>query len=115
MEPTNRPLESEAYVMDEKDRSIVVLDAPSNLGLAPPRPGVEPGCRGLASALRNRGIVERIGAEDGGTVTPPPYAPDVDPATGVRNGEALRSYSMDLAGRIEGLVRAGYFPLVLGG
>jgi arginase len=97
------------------NRDIVVVDAPSNLGLAPPRPDAEPGCRGLASALRSRGIVGRIGAEDGGTVTPPPYAPDVDPATGVRNGEALRSYSMDLAGRIEGLVRAGYFPLVLGG
>ena len=41
--------------MDEKDRTIVVVDAPSNLGLAPPRPGAEPGCRGLASALRDRG------------------------------------------------------------
>jgi hypothetical protein len=82
MEPTNRPLESEAYVMDEKDRSIVVLDAPSNLGLAPPRPGAEPGCRGLASALRDRGILGRIGAKEGGRIDPPPYSADVDPRHG---------------------------------
>ena len=115
MEPTNRPLESEAYVMDEKDRSIVVLDAPSNLGLAPPRPGAEPGCRGLASALRDRGILGRIGAKEGGRIDPPPYSADVDPVTGVRNGEALRVFSMNLAERIESFVRAGTFPVVLGG
>jgi arginase len=100
--------------MDEQDRRIVVVDAPSNLGLAPPRPGAEPGCRGLASTLRNRGIVGRIGAEDGGRVAPPPYSPDVD-ATGIRSGEALRTYSMALAKRIESFVCAGSFPLVLGG
>ncbi len=115
MEPTIRPLESEAYVMDEKDRSIVVVDAPSNLGLAPPRPGAEPGCRGLASALRDRGILGRIGAKEGGRIDPPPYSADVDPATGVRNGEALRVFSMNLAVRIESFVRAGTFPVVLGG
>ncbi len=101
--------------MDKKDRSIVVVDAPSNLGLAPPRPGAEPGCRGLASSLRDRGIVARIGAKDGGRVTPPPYSPDVDPATGVRSGEALRAYSMELAQTVDALVRDGSFPVVLGG
>jgi arginase len=101
--------------MDEKDRTIVVVDAPSNLGLAPPRPGAEPGCRGLASALRDRGILSRIGAKEGGRIDPPPYSPDVDPATGVRNGEVLRAFSMDLAERIESFVRAGSFPVVLGG
>ena len=101
--------------MDEKDRTIVVVDAPSNLGLAPPRPGAEPGCRGLASALRDRGILSRIGAKEGGRIDPPPYSPDVDPATGVRNGEALRAFSMALAERIESFVRAGSFPVVLGG
>ena len=101
--------------MDEQGRRIVVVDAPSNLGLAPPRPGAEPGCRGLASALRDQGIVGRIGAEDGGGVTPPPYSPDVDPGTGVRNGEALRAFSMDLAEKVGALVYADFFPMVLGG
>jgi arginase len=37
------------------------------------------------------------------------------PVTGVRNGEALRVFSINLAERIESFVRAGTFPVVLGG
>ena len=92
-----------------------MVDAPSNLGLAPPRPGAQPGCRGLASALRGRGILGRIGAKEGGKIDSPPYSPDVDPATGIRNGGALRAFSMDLAESIESFVRDGSFPVVLGG
>jgi arginase len=101
--------------MDERGRSIVVVDAPSNLGLAPPRPGAEPGCRGLASALRGRDILGRFGAKEGGKIESPPYSPDVDPATGIRNGGALRAFSIDLAESIESFVRDGSFPVVLGG
>ena len=101
--------------MDERGRSIVVVDAPSNLGLAPPRPGAEPGCRGLASALRGRDILGRIGAKEGGKIDCPPYSPDVDPATGIRNGGALRAFSIDLAESMESFVRDGSFPVVLGG
>jgi arginase len=38
-------------------RNIVVLDAPSNLGLRPPAPGTVPGCYKLAGALREQRIV----------------------------------------------------------
>lgn len=95
--------------------SVVVVDAPSNLGLRPPQEGREPGVRGLASALRERDLVLRLGAEDGGGLTPPPYSPEVEPETGTRNGEAVRRFSMGLAGRIGTLLRSGRFPLVLGG
>jgi arginase len=94
--------------------TVVVVDAPSNLGLSPPEEGREPGVRRLASALRGRGIVTRLGAEDGG-VTPPPYSPLLEPATGTRNGEAIRGFSLDLAERVGTVVRGGRFPLVLGG
>jgi arginase len=95
--------------------SVVVVDAPSNLGLSPPEAGTEPGVRGLAPALRARGIVARLGAEDGGGLAPPPYSPVIEPATGTRNGEALRGFALDLAGRVADLVGSGRFPLVLGG
>ena len=95
--------------------SIVVVDAPSNLGLSPPEEGREPGVRGLASALRERDLVYRLGAEDGGGLTPPPYSPEVEPTTGTRNGEAIREFSRDLAGRVGAIVRSGKRPLVLGG
>jgi arginase len=38
-------------------RNLVVLDAPSNLGLRPPVPGTVPGCHKLAGALREQRIV----------------------------------------------------------
>ncbi len=95
--------------------SVVVVDAPSNLGLSPPEAGREPGVRGLASALRARAIVARLGAEDGGGLAPPPYSPEIERATGTRNGEAIRGYALDLAGRVVDVVGSGRFPLVLGG
>jgi arginase len=96
-------------------RRLAVLDAPSNLGLRPPRAGAEPGVRGMARALRRAGLLARLGAEDAGEVPAPPYAPDLDPALGVRNGAAIRRYSGALAARLGELLGAGVFPVVLGG
>jgi arginase len=97
------------------NRPITVIDAPSNLGLKPPVPGREPGVKGLARALREAGIVAGLNATDGGAVVPPPYAPDIDPATGVRNSQALGEYAIALAERVGHLLGEGSFPLVLGG
>src|ERR671915_711921 len=101
--------------MDREGRSIEVVAAPTNVGLSPPGPGREPGVRGLAFALRANGMVSRLGATDGGAVASPPYRPEIDPWTGVRNGEALRSFSLDLAERVRAVVQEGKFPFVLGG
>ena len=101
--------------MDEEGRSIVVVDAPTNVGLSPPGPGREPGVCALASALRVNGIVSRLGAADGGAVKSPQYKPEIDPSTGVLGGEALRSFSLDLAELVGAVVQEGKFPFVLGG
>lgn len=94
---------------------IVVVDAPSNLGLRPPAPGVEPGARKLATTLRSFGLVDRLGARDGGRVDAPPYSPQPDAATGFRNGTALAAYSAKLAERLGALIGGDAFVLVLGG
>jgi arginase len=94
---------------------VVVLDAPSVLGLRPPAPGKVPGCWRLPGALRRHGLVERLGAADAGRVEPPPYRPEIDPATGVRNGDTMPGYSVALADRLQRLLDTGAFPLVLGG
>ncbi|MFB7368717.1 arginase family protein [Streptomyces sp. NPDC056222] len=97
-------------------RNIVALDAPSNLGLRPPAPGTVPGCYKLAGALRENRIVQRLGALEGGVVVPPRYdRGDWQEGDGVFNAAALATYTRTLADRIEGHVRAGDFPLVLGG
>src|SRR5689334_23222053 len=68
---------------------IALLDAPSNLGLRPPRPGVEPGVVGLPDALRATGLPDRLDVRDMGRVLAPAYSPDDEPVTGFRNGLAL--------------------------
>jgi arginase len=85
------------------------------LGLRPPAPGRVPGARRLPEALRGNRLVERLRAADAGRVDPPPYSPEIDPATGVRNGAAIPAYSAALADRLVALLGAGAFPLVLGG
>ncbi|MEU4199089.1 arginase family protein [Streptomyces sp. NPDC045470] len=97
-------------------RRIVLLDAPSNLGLRPPAPGTVPGCYKLAGALREQGLLRRLSALEGGVVTPPRY--DLG---GWREGEgdfnaaAIADCTRRLAARVEAHVRAGEFPVLLGG
>ncbi|WRZ89599.1 arginase family protein [Streptomyces sp. NBC_01007] len=97
-------------------RNIVVVDAPSNLGLRPPAPGTVPGCYKLAGALREQRIVQRLGALEGGVVVPPRYdRGDWQEGDGVFNAEAIATYTRALADRVERHVRAGDLPVVLGG
>jgi arginase len=96
------------------ERTVALLDAPSNLGLCPPRPGAEPGCKKLAVALREQGIVERLGAYDAGGLIAPPYSGEWDGKT-VRNASGIARFSRELAGRVEELLEKGLFPLVMGG
>ena len=102
--------------MMDRMRKIVVIDAPSNLGLRPPAPGTVPGCYKLAGALREQRIVRRLGAAEGGVVVPPRYdRGDWREGDGVFNAAAIARYTRTLADRIERHVRAGEFPVVLGG
>jgi arginase len=96
-------------------RHLAVLDAPSNLGLKSPSPGKEPGVKNMPGALRGHGIIQRLRAEDAGSVVSPAYTSSIDPAIKVRNAEGIRGYSLQLADRIDGLLSQGKFPLVLGG
>ena len=53
---------------------MVVLDAPFNLGLRPPKPNRQPGVRFLSKALRNKDLVQRLNARDAGSVPAPESA-----------------------------------------
>jgi arginase len=96
-------------------RAISLIDAPSNLGLAPPARGKEPGVRRMAETLRQLGLRERLGADDAGLVVAPSYSPERDAATGIRNARAIADYSVALARAIGSQLDAGRFPLVVGG
>ncbi|MET9296127.1 arginase family protein [Streptomyces sp. NPDC003077] len=97
-------------------RRIIVVDAPSNLGLRPPAPGTVPGCYKLAGALRDQGLLRRLGALEGGVVVPPRYDfGDWKEGDGDFNAAALATYTRRLADRVERHVRDGAFPVLLGG
>ncbi len=95
---------------------IAVLDAPTNLGLRPPTPSSTPGCAKAPGALRDHGLVARLGARDSGCLTPPRYDPGGwQPGDGVSQAAEIARYSTRLADRIGAIITAGEFPLVLGG
>jgi arginase len=97
-------------------RRIAVLDAPSNLGLRPPTPSSVPGCAKAPGALRDHGLVARLGARDAGCHTPPRFDPGGwHPGDGVSQSAEIASYSIRLADRIGAIVDAAEFPLVIGG
>src|SRR3954454_16781481 len=97
-------------------RRIAILDAPSNLGLRPPTATSVPGCAKAPGALRDQGLLARLGARDAGCVTPPRYDPgDWRPGDGVAHSEQISWYSRRLADRIEAIIDGGEFPVVLGG
>jgi arginase len=95
---------------------IAVLDAPSNLGLRPPTPNSVPGCAKAPGALRDHGLVARLGARDAGCHTPPRFDPGGwRPGDGVSQAGDIARYSVRLADRIGAILAAGEFPLILGG
>ncbi|MEV4572862.1 arginase family protein [Nonomuraea jabiensis] len=97
------------------DRHLTILDAPSNLGLRPLAPDTIPGCYKAPWALRNAGLVQRLGADDAGTLVPPRYVATWEPGSGVRNGPAIAAYARRLADKVSGIRAAGGFPVLLGG
>jgi arginase len=94
---------------------VLVLDAPTNLGLKPPAPRHAPGVRRLPEALRAHRLLERLGAEDAGRLEPPAYRFAIDRATGVRNTDSIARFPHDVAEAVGPLLDRGDFPLVLGG
>jgi arginase len=96
-------------------RELALIEAPSNLGLAPPAPGKEPGARHMARVLRQLGLRTTLGALDAGEVVPPRYGAERDAATGIRNVREIADYSATLALTIGAQLDARRFPVVVGG
>src|SRR4051812_43227490 len=97
-------------------RRIAVLDAPSNLGLRPPTATSVPGCAKAPGALRDHGLLGKLGARDAGCLTPPRYDPgDWRPGDGVALAPQIAAYSRALADRIGDILDLGEFPVILGG
>jgi arginase len=96
-------------------RPIAVVGAPSSIGAAPYTDGEPQNLDRAPGVLRERGLVQRLGALDMGTVEPPPYRDYVACPGGLRNERDVAAYSAAVGARVAAALRAGRFTLVLGG
>ena len=80
-----------------------------------PAEGVPPGCYKLSWALRGRGLLAALHAEDAGAVVPPRYRAEWKPGDGDRNGDAIAAYSLRLADRVGAFLDKQSLVIVLGG
>lgn len=96
-------------------RRLVILEAPSNLGLRPPSPGHEPGTWRAPAALRAAGLYRALNDPPVVALPRPAYAFGAVPGSTIRNGPALRAYSERLGAKVADALAAARFPLVLGG
>ena len=97
-------------------RHVAVLGAPSSIGLRPHHEtGAPQEVNRAPEALRDAGLVERLGAADLRDVLPPPYV-DFERAPGkARNEAGVAEYSRSLADRIAAGLEDDRFLVVIGG
>jgi len=94
---------------------MIVVAAPSNLGLRPLRPGHEPGTWRAPAALFAAGLLEAVHAFDPILMARPPWQPGYETGTKLRNGHAMRAFNLALADHVAAAGAAGAFTLVVGG
>ncbi|RZS29459.1 arginase [Herbihabitans rhizosphaerae] len=96
---------------------VVLIEAPTNLGLREPESGAAPGCAKAPGALRDAGLVTALGAEDGGHLVAPRYNRSAwREGDGVFHASKIADYSRALADRIGGaLVTSPRLVVVIGG
>ncbi len=96
-------------------KEFVLIEAPTNLGLKEPAPGVEPGVKFLPAALDKAGFYKSIGISERIYVDPPAYSMQLDEISGVRNAYAIAAYSRKLAAAVRIVIEQDRTPLVIGG
>lgn len=96
-------------------KNIVLIEAPSNLGLIEPSPGVEPGVKFLPDTLSKAGFANAIGAKETIRVSPPPYTMNIDAESKVRNADAIVDYSKQLAAVIKKNIDDHKTSILVGG
>jgi arginase len=96
---------------------IAVVSVPTALGLSPnpKRPDRPRGTWRAPHALGAAGLLSKLDVHGVATVTVPPYRPERDPATGIRNREGLVVQTRELAERVGQVLDRGERALVLGG
>ncbi|WP_129715111.1 arginase family protein [Pedobacter sp. SYP-B3415] len=95
-------------------RKLHIFEFPSNLGLKQ-LADREPGVARLTARLREVGLHEALHPAAVTTLPGLPYTMDLDPATGIRNAPAIRSYALQQAAVLADPLQAGTFCFIIGG
>lgn len=96
-------------------KDMILIEAPSNLGLIEPARGVEPGVKFFPLAMEKAGFALSAGFKDKTRVDPPAYSMDIDPETKVRNTSKIIDYSKQLADILEIPLQKKIPVIVIGG
>ena len=94
--------------------TVSLVLAPSNLGLRPENVR-QPGTWQAPSVLMDAGLREALAAHEVLRLPRPDYEFDAQPRTRIRNGRTIRAFSFALAEKVQGVLEAGRFPVVIGG
>ncbi|HEX4849440.1 MAG TPA: arginase family protein, partial [Puia sp.] len=94
---------------------LVIIEAPSNLGLMQLTVDREPGVRKLPDWLRMHSFHAQIHPDKVIRVEPPPYSMDLDEEAGVRNADKIILFSKELSQELQNNIELNLFSLVIGG
>lgn len=104
-----------AFAAQGEIPSITLVLAPTNLGLRPNPDGSEPGAWRAPQALMDAGLAKSLGAAQVLHLTRPSYRRERKKNTRIRNGHAIRAFSLELAQNVQRVLTGGGFPVVIGG
>ncbi len=95
-------------------RPVSLVLAPSNLGLRPEN-GEQPGTWQAPRVLMEAGLRESLAAHEVLRLERPVYEFEAQHHTRIRNGQTIRAFSLALSQKVQDILRAGRFPVVIGG
>jgi arginase len=96
-------------------RNIDLIEAPSNLGLKPPKPGKQPGVRHAPDALAKAGLTLKLQYSSRRRVAAPTYQADESREINIRNAKSIAAYTEQLATEVTRSLINKRFPLMIGG
>lgn len=94
---------------------MILIEAPSNLGLIEPRPGEEPGVRFFPQTMEKEGFARKAGIHEKITVRAPSYSMFIDGESKVRNAPKIVDYSKRLADVLDEHIKKRNVPVIIGG
>jgi len=96
-------------------RKVILIEAPSNLGLRESSPGVEPGVKFFPSAMDREGFAQMANIKEKISVVPPSYSKQIDKESKVRNADKIIDYSKQLSKVIDERIQNKELPVIMGG